>query len=406
MVAFGSGMSAAATAVRAAGEAARAAMKTLGKAPPKLAIVFASVSYPDVEDVARAVRSVVGDVHIVGGTAGACVFSSEGTAPRGVSVVVLGGDDIEAVSRTASCRSASLVETVPAAEEIARAADRAASRGLPHFACLGFAPGIFVDGEAFVAAVRKGAGAHAQLAGALTGDDFTMDRPKVLFGDSLRDDITVVTGIFTKNPVGIAARHGWRAVGPVRTVTGTDGIHLVELDHRPALEVWLEDACNAGATPPPDRKDLALYLANHYEIGIADASQSKIRIGEEDPRELVARAPFGIRSDGALKMSASIAEGSYVRVLHASRSDLLRASSEAAAAAVAQVGQRVSGALVLACSGRLACLGDAFPDEPTEIQKRIEAPIGGACVFGEIARNVRDADAFFNTTAVVVAFGA
>ena len=104
-------------------------------------------------------------------------------------------------------------------------------------------------------------------------------------------------------------------------------------------------------------------------------------------------------------MSASIAEGTHVRVMHATRADLLRASSEAAAAAMTRAGDRIAGALVLACSGRLACLGDAFPQEPDAIQKRIAAPIGGACVFGEIAKNVRDADAFFNTTAVVVAFG-
>lgn len=406
MVAFGSGMSAAATAVEAATEAATTALRAAGGAPPKLAIVFASVSYDDVERAARAVRNVVGDVLIVGGTSGACVFGTDGTAARGVSVVLIGGDDVEVASRPANRRSPSLVETVPVAEQIARAADEAAQRGFPHYACLVFAPGILVDGEALVAAVRKGAGARAQLAGALTGDDLTMDRPKVFFGDELRDDCTVVTGIFTKSPVGIAARHGWRAVGPVRTITRTDGIHLVEIDDRPALDVWLEDARAAGAEPPAARKDLALYLANHYEIGIADASQAKIRIGEEDPRELVARAPFAIREDGALMLSASIAEGTHVRVMHASRSDLLRASSEAAAAAVSRAGERVAGALVLACTGRLACLGDTFPQEPAEIQRRIAAPIGGACVFGEIARNVRDADAFFNTTAVVVAFTA
>ncbi len=247
-------------------------------------------------------------------------------------------------------------------------------------------------------------GARAQLAGALTGDDLTMDRPKIIFGDELRDDCTVVTGLFTKKPIGVAARHGWRAVGPIRTVTRTDGIHLLELDDRPALDAWLEDAVKAGATIPGDRKEIVLYLANHYEIGLVDTSQSRIRIEDDDTRELIARAPFALRDDGAIRLSASIAEGTRVRVMHASRDDLLRASSEAAAAAVERAGGKVAGALVLACSGRLACLGEAFPEEPAAIHRRIAAPIGGACVFGEIARNVRDADAFFNTTAVVVAF--
>lgn len=412
MFVFGSGMSAATCAADAAKEAVRDARASFSDgSAPKLAILFASVSYADVDEVAAVIRGELGDVPVVGGTSGACVFAGESVALRGVSVVLLGGDDIDVACRTASCASSTCLEAVAAAEEIAREADDAASRGLTHFACLVFAPSIFVDGEALVTAIRKGAGARAQLAGGLTGDDLTMDRPKVYAGSELRSDCVVVTGLFTRRPIGIAARHGWQAVGPIRTVTRTDGIWLCELDGRPALDVWLGDARGAGATPPPDPKDVALYLANHYEIGITGSSSTRPpshgHFGEGgDTRELVARAPFAIRDDGAMQMSAAIAEGAHVCVLHATRSDLLRASTEAAAAAVLRAGHPVAGALVLACTGRLAALGEAFAEEPALIRERVGAPIGGACVFGEIARNVRDADAFFNTTAVVVAFSA
>ncbi|MDB4937548.1 MAG: hypothetical protein JWP87_4520 [Labilithrix sp.] len=402
MITFGSGMSAAATATGAAREAATQALATLHRQTPKLAIVFASAGYADVAEAARAVRSVVGDAQIVGGTSGACVFAGDRVASRGVSVVLLAGDSLDVESRTAQLGSPMFVETVPAAEKVARAADRAAERGLDHFACLVFAPGLSGDGEALVAAVRKGAGARAQLAGALTGDDMTFDRARVFFGDELRDDCVVITGLFTTTPIGIAARHGRAAVGPVRTVTRADGIHLCELDGRAALEVWVEDARRAGATPPLDKKDLAIYLANHFGLGVAHEREQ----ATNDRRELVARAPFSIRADGAIELSASIPDGTHVRVLHASRADLLRASSEAATSAVERAGGRVSGALVLACTGRLMALGDAFAEEPSGIRRALGAPIGGACVFGEIARNVRDTDAFFNTTAVVVAFAA
>jgi hypothetical protein len=78
--------------------------------------------------------------------------------------------------------------------------------------------------------------------------------------------------------------------------------------------------------------------------------------------------------------------------------------THAATNAVLRAGNHVSGALVVACSGHLAVLGDAFHEEPELIRRRIGAPIGGACVFGEIARTERDVDAFFNATALVVAF--
>src|SRR5207237_3187972 len=136
--------------------------------------------------------------------------------------VLVGGEGISAAVVTAPIASPELLDVVPAADRLASAADAAAAEGKTEFTCLAFAPGIFVDGEALVTAVRKGAGARAQLAGGLTGDDLTMDRPKVYVGDKLSSDHVVVTGLFTRRPIGIAARHGWRAVGQVRTVTRTD----------------------------------------------------------------------------------------------------------------------------------------------------------------------------------------
>ena len=404
MIAFGSAMSTASTAAAAAREAATEALNGLGGQTPKLAVVFASASYPDVADAARTVRSVVGDAQIVGGTAGACVFGGEGVASLGVSVVLLGGDGLEVLGRVAPLGSLTFMETIPVAARIASAADGAAARGFGHFACLVLAPGLDIDGEALVTAIRKGAGEHAQLAGALTGDDLTIDRPRVFFGDELRDDCVVLVGMFTDKPVGIAARHGWTAVGPVRTVTRADGMHLLELDGRPALEVWLEDVRNAGGTPPEsDRRALSLYLGNSYSVGVAESSAPRIAVGGEI-RELVARSPFAFREDRAVQMSAALAEGTQIHVLHATHDDLLKAAGEAAASAGMRAGSSIAGALVFACSGRLAALGDRFSQEPAEIRRCLGAPIGGACVFGEIARNVRDADAFFNTTAVVVAF--
>ncbi|MBX3225673.1 MAG: FIST C-terminal domain-containing protein [Labilithrix sp.] len=357
------------------------------------------MSYDDTDVAARAVRDVVGDIPIVGGTSGACVIGASSIASRGVSVVLLGGEDIEVATRAAALESPELMDVVPAARGVAEAADEAAKRGLDHYSCLVFAPGIGVDGEALVAAVRKGLGARAQLAGGFTGDDLTMDRPRVFVRDELRRGEVVLAGLFTKKHVGISARHGWRAVGPKRTVTRADGPRLLELDGRPALEVWLEDALKAGAVLPPSPKDLLLYLANHYEIGITDATTTT-------SAEVVARAPWALHPDGSVTLSGSVGEGRHIRLVHASRKDLLRASTNAASDAVLRAGSQIAGALVFACAGRLAALGDDFAEEPRSIRERVAAPIGGACVFGEIAKTERDVDAFFNTTAVVVAFAA
>ncbi|MDB4940779.1 MAG: hypothetical protein JWP97_313 [Labilithrix sp.] len=406
MIAFGSGSSAGSTAATAAREAARQALAQMKGQTPALAIVFASPSYADVEAAARAVRDVVGDAQIVGGTAAGAVFDGHGFAARGVSVVLVGGDAIEVESRTAALAPPSYMEAVPVAERIAKRAHEAASRGLAHFACLVLAPSARIDGDALVAAVRKGAGAHAQLAGGVTGEDQgAPGRSRVFFGDELRDDCAVLTGLFTKGPVGIAARHGGAPVGATHVVTRTEDTWVVEIDERPALDVWLEDVRAAGGEPPSDRSLVARYLADRYGLGIA--AEPPAATSPQDAPELVVRAPFDTRDDGALLLSASIAEGTAVRVIGWTRADVLRASREAATAAATRAGGGpVAGALVLACTGRLHTLGEAFAEEPMGAARTLEASVGGACVHGEIARTLRDTEAFFNMTAVVIAFPA
>jgi hypothetical protein len=402
MVTVGTGMSTATSAGAATREALAQAVGACGAEQPKLAIVFAAAEYGDLEDVGSVAAALLGEVPVVGGTSAALAFCDGKVARRGVSATVLGGAGIQVAQRSVRVQTPHLAEVVPAAESLAEAAVQAERAGYLHHTCLAFAPSMAADGEAIVAAVRKGAGARAQLAGALTGAELAFGPAKVLRGTELRADHVVLTGLFTRRPIGVAARHGWRSVGPTRTVTRTDGVYLLELDGRPAAEVWADDAQRAGGAPPTARKELLLYLASEYQLGMVAPPQG----AEPSDEPLVVRAPLGIKKDGSVALAGAIAEGTHVRIVHAQRDALLRAAGDAASAAILGAGPPIAGALVLACSSRVTTLGDAFAEEPAEIYRRVRAPVGGACVFGEIARNIRDVDAFFNATTVVMAFGA
>src|ERR1700733_8836177 len=188
MISFGSAIADAPRAEDAAESAAREASAALRGASPVIAVVFASASYEDLDRVPAAIARVLGAVPIVGGTSGACVIGPSRVLARGVSVVVLGGDGIEAIATSGTVATAELQEAVRPAARIAAAADLAAKRGLVELTCLVFAPSMAVDGAAFTAAVRKGAGARAQLAGGLTGDELTFDRSRVFADGALRGD--------------------------------------------------------------------------------------------------------------------------------------------------------------------------------------------------------------------------
>jgi hypothetical protein len=259
--------------------------------------------------------------------------------------------------------------------------------------CLVFAPAIRVDGEALVAAVRKGTGAPIQLAGALTGDDFTFDRPLVFAEGGARSDRIVLAGVFTSSPVGVAARHGLAPVGPSRSVTRSDGPWLVALDGRPAREIWVADARAAGFEPPLAPADLLPALGG-YPIGLDVSSHV----------EHLARSPLALREDGAVMLAASVPERTLVRVMRAGEAEMLDAAQWAARLARDRAGERCAGALLLACASRLQELGHRFVEEPAAVEKVLQAGVAGACVYGEIARARREVDAFHSMTSVVAAW--
>jgi hypothetical protein len=393
MIHFAAAVSTSYGAVDSAKEAAGRARASLGDATPALVVCFASPEYDDFAGIPAALEAELGCLPLAGGTSGGAVFDADGVAPRGVLVVLMGGDGVRATTATAPLRSADLFDVVPAGSRLLAEADRAASDGFEEALCLAFAPGVRVDGEAFVAAVRKGTGARMQLAGGLTGDDFTFDRTRVFADGEARDDRAVLAGVFTRSNAGVAARHGLRPVGPRRLVTRTDGPWLLELDGRRALDAWVTDVRALDGRPPAGGQDLLVYLANHYPLGVDVPSLI----------EPIVRAPMALREGGAVLLAAAMPEGTRVRTMRASAREMLEAGRGAAEVARARVGAATSGALVFACSGRLAALAGRFAEEPEGISRALEAPVAGVCVFGEIARAHREVDAFHNTTAVVVA---
>ncbi|HEX8790783.1 MAG TPA: FIST N-terminal domain-containing protein [Polyangiaceae bacterium] len=393
MIRFGAAISTSSAADDAAREAAALARTRLGDGTVALAVVFASASYDDVAAIPAVLEEELGGTPLLGGTSGGAVFDGQGVARRGVLVALLGGDGVRATVASAAVTSAELLETVPAAERILAEADAAARGGFEEALCLAFAPGVRVDGDAFVAAVRKGTAARMQLAGGLTGDDFTFDRARVFAGGESHTDRVVLAGLFTRTRVGIGTRHGLEATGPSRCVSGADASWVLALDGRRAIDVWTDDARAAGGTPPADLQTRKVYLANHFPLGIDVPTLP----------EPVVRVPLQVRDDGAVRVGL-LGEGARVRLMRPVVPDMLRASHGAADLARTRVDSRPGGALVFACAGRLTVLGERFGEEPRAVARSLRTPIAGACMFGEIARAHREVDAFHNYTAVVAAF--
>jgi hypothetical protein len=394
LIAFGAAVVGSSDASSAAAEAAARARSLLGAAQPVFAIVFASVSYDRLDGVPAAIEKVVGRLPIAGGTAGHVVFNQEGVTTRGVLVALVGGDGVRATTATARIASPELIDVVPAGAQLLMNADAASEEGFGEALCLAFAPGV--DGEALVAAVRKGTAARMQLAGGVIGDGLTVDRPRIFADGGAHADRVQLMGVFTRTPVGVAARHGWRTVGPTRVVTRSSGPWLLALDGRRAVDAWLADVRAANGRPASG--DVGPGVPGGWGLGLDLPSHNEPRV-----RALV-HSSAALQNDGAVLLSGAIPEGTRVRVVRASKADLLDAARAAASIARKRLDGEPSGALLLACSTRFAALGEGFGEEPAAVTEALGAPVAGTCVSGEFARAHREIDAFHNATAVVVAW--
>lgn len=392
---FSSAVSSAPALGDALDEAIALARAEFGDLVPSLAIVFASDSYPELDTIGGRIVERLPGVPFVGGTSGGCVFDAAHFSYRGVCVVLLGGDDLRVETRAVAITSTDLLEVATAARELRHLADGYAEQGRGEFTCLAFAPSRGIVGDALVAALKKGATAHAQLVGGLLAEEGSTSGGRVWSDAGVSETRVVLAGLYTERPLGVAVRHGWSPIGGTHRVTRADGSRLLELDGRPALEVWLEGATRHGGALPTDGS-LALHLAARYELAILGT--------ESHPGgEPIVRGSRVLHDDGSVELFGSVPEGAEVCLVTATESSLFAAAKYAAEHALAKVAQ-ASGALALTCTGRSLVLGDRYRQEPALLAETLGVPIGGTTVTGEIALASRAADGFYNSTAVLLVF--
>ena len=157
-------------------------------------------------------------------------------------------------------------------------------------------------------------------------------------------------------PATVGVAHGWQPIGPAMRVTKVGRRRIVELDHRPAAEVYREVlAGHAGLTVGPE--EIASVAAS-YPLGI---------VGLDD--EMVVRDPLD--ADGQeLVCVAEVPQWAFVRVLHGDHDSLVDAAGRAAeqvrpggGTGEPGTGHEVGLGLVFDCISRVLHLGDTFRDE-------------------------------------------
>jgi methyl-accepting chemotaxis protein len=354
---------------------------------PKLVLAMASPTVP-LKEALGTLKSGFPDAVVVGATTSG-EFTEHGDGTATVAVFALAGD-YAVFAGVGEGLSVNAEQAVLAA----LAGQPAELEGYPHRTAILLIDALAGFGEEAALLLATFLG-DSPLVGGAAGDDLAMKSTSVGTADTVASDALMVATIFSRAPLGVGVKHGHQSLSPQSyRVTRADGPVVLEVDGRPAWDVWLEAAGpRARATGlDPEGKPGAFLL--RFEAGL--------RVGHE----FKVRAPLAPKPGGGILFATPVDEGTVFQIMESDASAQVESALEAARLAKqAMGGGEVAGALVFDCICRKLILGDDY----SPMVKQVSDALGGVrlagfATYGEIAMNSGDMSGFHNTTTVVLTF--
>lgn len=356
-------------------------------ASPDVVLLFAAPTYEPHRLLAGLHRRLTPRVQLVGCTSFAEI-GHEGAVSGSVTALGVRTRDLDAHALYATRASGDSLAVGRALGEQAREREAAL--------LLLLADGVRLDSAAVLRGAQSVLGPDFPIIGGLAADDARFAHTREFCG---RDVFAgAVVGLALSGPVRHAtvARGGWEPIGATRRCTRVERDRLVlELDGQPALNLYRE---YLGA------QDRDLKTAGiEFPLGIVGLPD-RPWIGDDAAVQVV-RAVCGVDEvRGGLRCTREIPEGAEIRMLRATKDDLIHSASEAAA----ELGRALPGgriALVFDCFSRKMVLGARYKEEVAAAYSRLPPDLVrvGFYTYGElapVAGQTEQHDATF--TAVVI----
>lgn len=250
---------------------------------------------------------------------------------------------------------------------------------------------IVVDGlsagvDAAVNAIHDTFGLLDDYLGGGSGAADLLPSASVITNQGLLADAAVIA--VTDLRVGIGVAHGWSPVAGPFEVTAAHGPVVVELDGRPALDVYREVVESVSGRRLDDASFAELAMAHPFGI-------------LRSPGELIVRDP--VRHHGTeLVCVGAVPSGAAVQILHGEPDRLIAAAGRAgqlAAADLVSKGGSDPTMIVIDCISRALFLGHRFPGELQALDRGL--PSIGALTIGEIADSGTNRLEFLNKSSVI-----
>jgi hypothetical protein len=324
---------------------------------PTLAILFSTTDY-DTEALVSAVQKHLGDVPLWGGTSSTGVFAPDGWItgkqgaaslmllsyrPAGVGVVPVGDDPVAAGKKAT-------------AAALAQAGGSA--RVLLTLAFMG-------PEEDLLAGVAQVAPGVPVVGG--SSSDHTSEGKWRQFGNghSYQGAFTIAA---LGGEVGYTFAHGYKLTGKKAVITKATGRRLIELDHRPAMDVYAE------WTGEPKAKlggsAILIFSVLHPLLLHKEGVTLSVH-------------PVGGNDDGSIDTGALLAEGQTLELGASTPDDLIGEVEKVIRDTVKKVAHPTA-VLLSHCGGRAIALGDRIGEVAGKVQQAAPGlPWIGYLAFGE-----------------------
>ncbi len=231
--------------------------------------------------------------------------------------------------------------------------------------------------EAVIAGIQDAVGPDVPIIGGSAADNDVTGQWYVFDTENAGQDAVVVSVMFPSVSVSYAYQNGYAPSDSSGTVTRVEGRRLIEIDHRPAQDVYAEwthgaIAANEGAQDTNILSDATLWPLGRETSEVQGVSQ------------FLLAHPAMAHPDGSISLFANLEPGERITQMSGTASALADRAGRVAKQARPRRNNEIVGALMVYCGGCMLSIQDRLDTVVTGTRTALdEAPFLGHFSFGE-----------------------
>ena len=253
--------------------------------------------------------------------------------------------------------------------------------------------------EQVIDGIQSIVGPKTPIVGGSSADEAIEGRWRQFSNDGVLADHVVVAALFPSVPYGAAFQSGYAPTGDTGVVTRADGRRVLEIDNKPASEVYSRWT---GGEVPAFETGMILAKSTPTPLGRVAARQDSVPM-------FVLSHPALLGVGGELSLFTDIAEGDHVHLMRGSPESLVKRAAVVVRDAMASSsgsGQGSIGALVIYCGGCMLHVRERMDEVAEQVREAMDgSPFLGAFTFGEQGAIIDSCNRHGNLMVSAVTFG-